>query len=269
MYYQNSIKLSVNKTPMDIRFYKYLILSLLVSFIYIYSTYFMNVLSITVFNWRPKYACFYRQIAVIPQTLQRLIAYYFYILRLHISFRDSVAELSKKCIYFFIISVTIGSISVTFFVLISTYLMNMNNSNFICGESTLRYISFSTLIFQDTLWSAIFLYIYIKKLIQITKLFDVEDPRITIIVKKLSVLASTSIISTYLLFAVFILCYKFAYQLTSIDLLINNVCIMLSFKTLDNWYNKLCCCYNKCCIKSNVSTKLSNHVKSFESAEQP
>ena len=226
----------------DMRFYRYLLVSLLVSFIYFILTYFLNVLSISVFGWRPKYACFYRQIAVIPLTLQRLITYYFYVLRLHVSFHGSIAELSKKCIYLFIISVTINIIGALILYLVSIYLMNTDNNSFICGITTLRIISTSTLIVSDTFWSIIFALIYIKKLIEVTRIFNLDDDthKIRYIVKKLSILAITSIITTHSLIIIFeISQQKFTYQWVCIDLIVNNVCIMLSFKISDKWYAKL------------------------------
>ena len=57
---------STKNISTDIRFYRYLLASLLVSIIYTFYTYFIGVLSITVLGWRPKLGCLYRQIVIIP-----------------------------------------------------------------------------------------------------------------------------------------------------------------------------------------------------------
>ena len=215
---------------------KYLLSSLIMSFIYIFVTYFINVVSITVFGWRPKYGCLYRNIVVIPLTLQRLIAYSFYILRLQVTFKETVFEISLKCIYIFIISAIISMILGMIFYLIPVYLENINGYHFKC-TGKLRGISLGIAVIIDTLWSIIFSVIYIKKLIQITKLCGMDDDSTRYIVKKLAVLAITSVATTHLLFVIFLITKKYTYQFVSIDQIVNNVCIVLSFKILDKWYN--------------------------------
>ena len=256
-------KQSGKNISIDIRFNKYLVLSLLCSVIYIYYSYFISVLSVLVFGWRPNYACFYRQIVGIPQCLQRLIAYYFYILRLHTSFNGSIYQLSNTCIFVFISLVTINIISVVIFYTISTYLMNTKDYSFICDRTVLLIVSLFILLCSDTIWSIIFTGIYIKKLMQVMKIFDLNDVnKIRYNVKKLTVLVMTSIISTHLIFIVsFLLQRRFAYQLICIDMTINNICILLSFNIMDDWYKKWCFCYNKCCNKTNNPSQIIQNIE--------
>ena len=257
MIYKNVYHSNPDCIVVDFRFYKYLMLSLIVSIIYIFGTYFLNVLSITVLGWRPKLACFYRQLSLIPYTLQRILAYYFYILRLYTSFNGSIAEISFTRTCVFIISATTSIILATIFYLISMYQMNINNTDFICGNSTMIYIAEAILILIDTSWSIIFSWIYIKKLINITKLCCLRDDQLTYIIKKLTILAVTSVVTTYGIVFMYGITNLFAYQMTSCDIIINNICIILSFKSLDNMYNKLCCCQRKCCNKLNNTDNAS------------
>ena len=244
------------------RFYKHVFISLIVTVIYIYLTYFINVLSILIFGWRPHMGCFYRQIATIPLAMQRVIALYFYILRLRVSFQGSVAELSSKCTYIFIGCVTINGIITTTFYMIALYLWNINDDSFVCGWTALRYISGLLLVFGDTLWSIVFTGIYVKKLRQVFKLVGITNEKTVYVVKRLSVLAMTSVISSYISIIIYTVTdSKFTYQIISIDLIVNNICIMLSFKEFDGFYENLCCCYNKCCnIKNHTERRLSGYV---------
>ena len=151
------------RVSVDARFHKYLLISLVVTFVYVYLTSFMNIVSVTVFGWRPKLGCFYRNISVIPLTLQRTVTYYFYILRLHVTFKGSIAEISNKCIYIFNISVSISSIVVTMLYLVMIYIETTNSDVFICPDTSFRWIVGSVYVFSDTIWNVILTVIYIKK----------------------------------------------------------------------------------------------------------
>ena len=261
MYCKNRNK-SVMNASIENRFHKYLSASLVISWIYIYWAFYFNVLSVLVIGWRPNYGCFYRQLVVIPVALQRLIIYYFYVLRLHASFNGSIAQLSKKWIYIFIITVTINIIGASIFLLIATYLMNMDDNSFICGRTRLRIVLLWIIFFSDTLWSIIFSSVYIKKLIQVFKLVSITNEKRIYVVKRLSVLAITSVVSSHSLLIIFTITDGyFTYQLTSMDSIVNNICIMLSFKEFDRFYENLCCCYNNCC---HSQKQLSGYIENSQ-----
>ena len=51
----------------------------------------------------------------------------------------------------------------------------------------------------------------------------------------------------------------FSYQIPALDIVINNICMMLSFKQLDSQFNRLCGCCIKlqhyCCSKKRSKTE--------------
>ena len=51
----------------------------------------------------------------------------------------------------------------------------------------------------------------------------------------------------------------FSYQITALDIVINNICMMLSFGKLENQFNRLCGCCIKlqhyCCSKKRSKTE--------------
>ena len=53
----------------------------------------------------------------------------------------------------------------------------------------------------------------------------------------------------------------FSYQMSGLDIIINNACMMLSFSQLDNQFNHLCICFIKlqrhCCKKRKISPEIT------------
>ena len=87
-----------------------------------------------------------------------------------------------------------------------------------------------------------------------------QDYKIEYIVKKLSILAITSVVSSILLFILFRIIQMVSYGFICIDLIINNVCIMLTFKSLDHLFKHVCCCFARWYNKKNIQIQLSKHV---------
>ena len=57
----------------------------------------------------------------------------------------------------------------------------------------------------------------------------------------------------------------FGYQFQALDIVINNICMMLSFGKLDNQFNKFCGCFIKlqqyCCSRIESKQTQNSHTK--------
>ena len=242
------------------QFYVYMLSSLIVAVLYIHSTLFM-VLSVLVLGWTPKLGCFYRQFSAILLTLQRTFTYYLYISRLYVSFQGSVAELFRKYKYLLIVSVTVTGIIVTVSYLMVMYSVTIIFGTFKCGFNLSRMIIQSIYILSDPIWRTIFTGFFVKKLIALMKSSNINDGKFRYMAKKLSLLTFISVITSISLFGIFMIIDLFPYQFISMDMIMNNITIMLTFKGLDTIFNKLCCCHKKCCNnKLNDPIKLSSSV---------
>ena len=243
-----------SKASIDKRFNKFLIGSLILSFIYIYLTYFLNVISVIVLGYRWNHGCFIRLIcADIPFGLQRIVAYSFYILRLNVTFKNSTFEVSQTSINIIVILLII-SVSITMILVgISGYLAH----DFGCDGEYQLFVIISVGLFNlnDIIWSIILSGIYIKKLRQLIRMMGTKQDALVSIVQRLSILAFVTVISTIILFSITLIAVLWAYTLPSIDLIINNICIMLSFAVFHQSYKKCCCFCVKiqsiCCITPN------------------
>ena len=244
-------KREANKSKTIKYFNRFLVASLILSFIYIYMACVFNVIFVIILGFRWNNGCFIRNSVNIIFVFQRIVAYSFYILRLNVTFRGSVFELTKNNIRILIILIFITFSSSIIPNSAFTYL----SDGFLCTGKYYDYYFYSLiwLNISDVSWCIMLSILYIKKLRQLIKNVQVNTSQIQSVVHKLSVLAFVTVIST-LLFGIFaFVALIWSYQCVSLDLVINNICIMLSFVVFQKSYQRCCCCCIKiqylCCIR--------------------
>jgi len=243
-----SSKVKINKG-----FHGFLIASLILSFVYIYLCYLTNVVFSIILGFRWNNGCFIRSAYQLIFVLQRIIAYSFYILRLNVTFKGSVFEVSKKNIRIMMILLIVVLGSSAFPSTIAGYFIN----NFQCSGEYYKYYIYGAIWFNfvDISWCIILSIIYIKKLRQLLKNVHAKNDKIRFIVNKLSVLAFVTVLSTLMTSIAIFGTIIWLYVFMSIDLIANNICIMLSFPIFDKSYQYYCCCcikiQNYCCIRPN------------------
>ena len=127
----------------------------------------------------------------------------------------------------------------------------------------------------DIVWAILLTYLYVKRLIQLIKMVNSDtetiNDKFVYITKKLTLLTLVTIITTFIqgIFTYFGVC---GHSILCLDILLNNVCVMLSFNILDKSYKKYCyCCIrmqNKCYdINENKNvTELVKEIKNDESS---
>ena len=244
------------KTRMKKGFHGFLVASLILSFVYIYLFYINNVIFIIILGYRWNNGCFISGLYQLIFVFQRIITYSFYILRLNVTFKGSVFEVSKKNIRIMMILLIVVLGSSAFPSIIAGYLIN----NFKCSGDYYKYYIYGGIWFNfvDISWCIILSIIYIKKLRQLLKNVHAKTDQIRFIVNKLSVLAFVTVLSTLILWCIIFVTLKWTHTLVSIDLIINNICIMLSFKEFDPFYQYLCCCCNDCCDIRRLNPRKSS-----------
>ena len=236
-------------------FNKFLLGSLILSFIYVYLSYIFTSIFSIILGYRWNHGCFIRNIVCVLIGLQRIVAYSFYIIRLNVTFKGSIFEISsiniKIILILLIITIIIGLIPT----LVFAYIIK----DFSCKGKYYYYYSFSGLlfIFIDLTWCIILSVLYIKKLRQLIRNVDDKCTDIRFIVHKLSVLAFVTVTSTLVTVTAIFCTFIWVFALMSIDSVVNNICIILSFGIFDESYQYYCCCcikiQNNCCIKPNKS----------------
>ena len=232
------------KTNIDKRFKKYVVASLLLSLCYIGVTYYFNVISVSVLGQRPDNGCFTRNISNGLFGLQRIVVYSFYILRLNITFHNSVLEMRQRNLNILLTLIIITIISGFILIILFAYLMD----SFEClNGQYYTYYFYSGVYFNciDIAWCIILSIIYVNKLRKVVQLVTIKQKRMQYTLQKFSILAFVTVISTLLLWIFLFTALIWTYQLLSIDQIINNACIMLSFVIFDDMYTCCCCC----CIK--------------------
>ena len=232
-------------------FDKFLLVSLVLSFLFIYSSYIINIILFIILGYRWNYGCFLRNVPWILVELQRMVVYAFYIIRLNVTFKGSIYAIStnKMRIIIILLVVTLGTALIPS--VIFSYLMNQ----FSCTGIYSRYHRLSGAWYNivDLSWCIILSVIYIKKFRQLIR--DAKCDDMTSIVNKITILAFVTLISTLCVAIIIYSTFTLAAALSGIDLMFNNICIMLFFPVFKKSYKKYCCCcikiQNKCCIEPN------------------
>ena len=245
-------------TKKETKTYMFLLGSLVFSFIYIFGTYSFNVILTIILGQRSVYGCFMRMCWVFALALQRITVYAFFLIRLYETFKESVFNIGKRSIIIIVIILLITLSSGAIAAVIFSYLAD----NFLCEKGKYFnewYLSGLISSLMDVGWCIILSLMFIRKLSQLINMIKTtikrDDNRVTKVVYKLSTLAFVTVISTLINGLLAFLLRIWSHQFASIDLVINNICIMLSFAKFNNSYKRYCCCCIRiqylCCIQPN------------------
>ena len=231
-----------------------LFVSFIMSILNIFGNLWFSNLQVLIYNVRYDKGCFYRTTLNITMVMQRVIAYYFFINRLRITFEGSVFEMRNIVYYLFIAFIVVTSFIQYGVIMILTYYY----TEFRCSSSGIVVTGIIICLICDTIVNLSITGLFViklKGLIDMLKhdfnTYTKNTHNLRIVVIKLTILCLNAVIFTLVLSVlignVFII---MPYQWYGIDLLINNACMMLSFAILDYQFNKLCyCCVcisNKC-----------------------
>ena len=255
--------------------FKFLLLIALIStFMYIFGLYIPHVILSIILGIRNNRMCFIILIWGVFLMGQRAAIYLFFLIRLHDTFKGSVFEFKKQKII--IIFAVMGSVisPAAVLVLVTGYLADSPS----CADGKYYNEMLLALIVgfgSDIVWAILLTYLYVKRLRQLIKMVNTDtetiNDKFVYITKKLTLLALVTIISTFIqgIFLYVGVCVR---STLCLDILLNNVCVMLSFNILDKSYKKYCyCCIriqNKCYgINENKNvTELVKEIKSDESS---
>ena len=239
--------LTTNK--IDRRFNILLLVSLILTLIYIYNFYILHVILSLVIGLRSKWMCF---ILTTSASMivggQRIAVYVFFLLRLYDTFKGSVFEIKKQNIVVILVLLIISLIPSNVLIIIISYLANTVSCH--DGQYWSSYIMGNLIGYSiDILWSLLLTYMYVKRLKKLIEMINTDsnttNDKVLYITKKLTLLALITITTSFMQFLYTYFIGVCAHSLVCLDLLLNITCVMLSFVVLDKLYKKYCCC----CIK--------------------
>ena len=265
------------------KIYKYLLFtSLIISGINIFGNLWISNLSVIMFGIRNNKGCFYRTLLGISFFLQRILTYFFFLDRLRYTFRGSIFAIKPR-IYYISIGIAITLFIATYGALIVMTYVHPDVS-FLCVTSSDIVIIIIAYLGIDLCITILLTIIFIKKLnglIRLTNMVDNNTDNIApdvhkiqrqiklrLIVTKLTILCLVAVISTLVFSVIFgNILTLYTYQTYALDLIINNICMMLSFAVLAHSYKKICCIcvtiHNKCTKKGKIATKLEVQLGSY------
>jgi len=254
----------------------FLLMSLIITFINVYGNAYISSL-IYFLNKRDHASCFIRALLNSLALIQRCIVYTFFLLRLKITFKDSIYNISniKFGILLGLLYMTLISMQI-----IIVYISSVINA-FICASSKYGNIYFYCVYIAagiDIIWSILITYMFVSRLKSVMKIKVTNDKshnKFLYIAKKLTKLTVIMVTSSLIAMGFIGLSY-YSLQAIGLDLMINNICMALSFGKLTKYYKKLCEC-KKCLhclddsdiqnlelamestVKSDISVKSSDH----------
>ena len=192
---------------------------------------------------------------------------YSYFLRLQISYKDSIFEINKFCIYTLYICTTIYFILIVIvyaqsnddaFYYNSTYHICNNNLD---SNSSAGIIIGGIVIFYEFIVSIMALALFLRPMFKL-KIYDNMDDKILIF--KVGLLNSIMIVSSLITAICFMLSRGIIFSL--IDNVINSFCIILMFGIHDKLFRALCCIGLCCDIdgSENESNIAASYTKTVE-----
>ena len=244
-----------NKKNMDGRFHWILFGSLVTTVIFTYVHYILNTVIVLILGLKPKNFCFISTISYTPIFIQRIHVYIFFIVRLYMTFKGSVMEISRIKTKIIVILVCISIISLRIYTSIISY---FNKTEFFCNDGDLAHlflINVLGMLVVDTFWQILLSVLYIAKLRGLIKMItsnnDKKDNKLFNIVNKLTILAIVTVVSSVLVIVIHVYISSWSSAMIPTELIVNNICVMLSFAVFEKSYKRCCCgcikIHNKCC----------------------
>ena len=201
---------------------------------------------------------------VFTDNVSRMFLYFYYLQRLHKTFSGksiliyyiffsithtyigSVFRMSTKeyktwkTIIVSLLTIT-GLFCVFGFTMIVEFERNIFNINGISWRIISLTISVIPASVVDSFFGIILMYLLIKRLRIISLHMDNKSKQgLNKLIKKLTILASTAVISTNIIVGIFSLFPGQLYSIIFVDIIINSCCLCFSFKKYTNYYNKYC-----------------------------
>ena len=258
-----------SKNKVDKRFHLLLLGSLVASLIYIYSHYILHTILVLILGYKPNNFCLVSSIILFPMFMQRLHIYIFFTMRLYMTFKGSVVQINKIKIKIIIATMIVIGIFIWVFNTVISY----NIKEFFCYDDDLAYLMYVSLMLMvsnDNFWLILLSYLYIKKLRELMKIINSSgkrnDDKLINVANKLTILAVFTVVSSIIIIILHvILSLIFSSVMVSVDLIINNISVMLSFGIFNESYKKYCCACikikNKCCDVNHDGTELIKGIE--------
>ena len=249
-----------------------LLVSILLGLIVVFGNYWVSNALIVIFDIRFENHCFYRNLlSAIPIYTQRCILYSFLVFRLKIVFQESILAISGKFINGLLISIIVALLTLASLQVYFSY----THHDFRCSNSRALFYNNIVAGLVDIISSLSLSYLFIYKLNQLIKL-DVNirsdnSTQLRRVTNKLTILTNVAVISSLLMLACVAVAF-FSYPMSSLDIVINNTCMLLTFSALERHYIRICCCcircQNKCFGISTTKDELYDVKYSTELAIQ-
>ena len=182
-----SYAISAKKRKIDHNklFQRALLISIIISVINIFGNYYVSCLSVLIFNQRFNKGCFYRVLLTgLTMTIQRLIVYTFFLLRLKISFKNTKYDISNIKFGVLMAIMYIGGIVSQCLIGVNTYL----NLGFRCNNAAHVIYLLGSAVW-DVIWSVVITYLFVVRLKFANSLSNSKDDRFVKIIRKLTLLS--------------------------------------------------------------------------------
>ena len=186
--------------------------------------------------------------------ISRYCLYMYYLRRLYVTFQDSIYNISNR--KYLVLKVVISTLYVIY---ILYYIVFEITVGYIINSSHLPVYIVRSRAALSMLYDVIFgislLVLFTRRLRGLMKVNmnmynNKEEQHMNKVLKnaviKTTILATVTVLSTFLFFLSLFLIRDFAFIPSLLDPLINSLCLVLSFNAYKEIYNILCCC-NKLC----------------------
>ena len=232
-------------------------MSIIFGFIYVWSYYIIRYLiwSYIVEPYKTKLAL-YSGYCFIIFGCSRTTMYAYYFRRLYITFNGTVFGINEckfKCLkILFIISTVVFNVN---WIVISV--LDHEYNIYIISQSIGISIRVGSLFVYDTFWGIILMVLFISRLRKVTKINEQNNDTIKTVSKRLTVLACIAVLSTLIAFIIWHFNVDIGKPLSLFDVVINSICLILSFSQYSIYLKKYCFNCNTSCCQCNVTNKKS------------
>ena len=230
------------KTTKTTNYSRALLASVLVGLIHVFGNYCVSNVFILVFDIRFDNHCFYRILcSTFPIYTQRGILYTFLVYRLKTVFHKTIFALNEVSIYILLVIIIAVPIPLASLQVYFSYI----HHDFRCSNSRELFIINIIAGLSDIITYLSLSYLFIYKLKQLMTLDHTKNAdksrKLRRVANKLTILTNVATVSSLLTLICVSMAF-FPYPMSSLDMIVNNTCMLLTFNSLDKYYGKLCCC---------------------------
>ena len=202
-------------------------------FNYGYVLWSFNIIKNTFIN---RYRCGY---TVIINALSRCLLYLCYIRRLYFTFQSSFLEISyQKYVVLIVVLMISGIVAVIYFVVVT--ILKLEYLIYLISFDFMEFSKWGLFAIWDLFWGLYLMINYISKLKRVIKMTRMQHEYIAV-VRKLSILMTSAVISTQILVITFIFNPLYGQIMVYIDVIINTFSLLYSYDIYNNKYQKHCC----------------------------